>query len=111
MLLVILESECPQDFALQSKLDAICHLSSEMLFSDNVLLTKPAARFCHTWELAIIFIKKLCKLKMRTSLTSVQIHRRKGLEKILIISISHGVIVCLRLRSKFQQEKTAKRNN
>ena len=41
---------------------------------DDVLLTKPAARFCHNWELAIMFIKKLCKLKMRTSLTSVQKH-------------------------------------
>ena len=109
MLLVILESECPQDFALQSKLDVICHLSSEILFSDDVLLTKPAARFCHNWELAIIFIKKLCKLKMRTSLTSVQIHRRKGLEKILIISISHEVIVCLRLRSKISTGENSKK--
>ena len=109
MLLVILESECPQDFSLRSKLDVICHLSSEMLFSDNVPLTKQAARFCHNWELAIMFIKKLCKLKMQTSSTSVQTHRRKGLEKILIISISHGVIVCLRLSSKIKAGENSKK--
>ena len=34
-----------------------------------------------------MFITKLCKLKMRTLLTSVQIHRRKCLGKKLIISI------------------------
>ena len=44
--------------------------------------------FCHDWELAIVFTTKLCKLKMRTLLTSVQIHRRKCLEKKSIISIS-----------------------
>ena len=34
-----------------------------------------------------MFVKKHCKLKMRTLLTSVQIHRRKYLENKLIISI------------------------
>ena len=72
-----------------------CDMSPELrdVVCDDVLLTKPAARFCHNWELAKMFIKKLCKLKMRTSLTSVQIHKRKYLENMLIISISHGVIV------------------
>ena len=53
-----------------------CDMSPELrdVVCDDVLLTKPAAQFCHNWELAIMFIKKLCKLKMQTSLTSVQIH-------------------------------------
>ena len=78
-------------FAIETK----CDMSPELrdVVCNDVLLTKPAARFCHNWELAIMFIKKLYKLKMRTSLTSVQIHRRKCLENMLIISISHGVIV------------------
>ena len=49
-------------------------------------------RFCHDWELAIVFITKLFKLKMRTLLTSVQMHRRKCLEKKLIISISRDTL-------------------
>ena len=85
---IILESECAQDFSLRSKLDEICHLSSEIWFRNNVLLTEPAARFCHHWELALVFITKLSKLKMRTLLTSMQIHKTKCLEKKLIISIS-----------------------
>ena len=53
-----------------------------------------------------MFITKLCKLKMRTLLTSVQIHRRKCLGKKLIISIfftqSYRLrpINCQRFRSK-----------
>ena len=70
-----------------SKFDEICHLSPEIWFSDDEMLKEPAARYCHDWEEAIVFVKKHCKLKMRTLLTSVQIHRRKYLENKLIISI------------------------
>ena len=51
------------------------------------MLKEPAARYCHDWEVAIVFVKKHGKLKMPTLLTSVQIHRRKYLENKLIVSI------------------------
>ena len=49
---------------MRSKLDEICHLSSEIWFSDNVLLAEPVIRFCQDWELAIVFKTNFCKLKM-----------------------------------------------
>ena len=52
-----------RNFALRSKLDEICRISSEIWFSDDELQNKAAVRFCHDWELAIIvFITK----KVRT---------------------------------------------
>ena len=72
---------------MRSKFDEICHLSPEIWFSGDEMLKEPAARYCHDWEVAIVFVKKHCKLKMRTLSTSVQIHRRKYLENKLIISI------------------------
>ena len=49
---------------MRSKLDEICHFSSEIWFSDNVLLAEPVIRFCEYWELAIVFKTNFCKLKM-----------------------------------------------
>ena len=67
---------------MRSKFDEICHLSPEIWFSDDEMPKEPAARYCHDWEVAIVFVKKHGKLKMPTLLTSVQIHRRKYLENI-----------------------------
>ena len=72
-----MESNCTQGFSLRSNLNVTRRPSSEILISDNVLLTEPAARFCLDWELAIVFTTKLWVVKMRTLLTSVKIHRRK----------------------------------
>ena len=72
---------------MRSKFDEICHFSPEIWFSGDEMLKEPAARYCHDWEVAIVFVKKHGKLKMPTLLTSVQIHRRKYLENKLIISI------------------------
>ena len=72
---------------MRSKFDEICHLSPEIWLSDDKMLKEPAARYCHDWEVVIVFVKKHGKLKMPTLLTSVQIHRRKYLENKLIVSI------------------------
>ena len=85
--LLFLSQNAFRIFSLRCKLNEICHLSSEIWFSDDELLKEPAARFCHDQELAIMFITKPCKLKMRTLPTTVQIHRRNCLEKKLVISI------------------------
>ena len=64
-------AERAQDFSLRSKLEEKSHLSSGIWFSVKELLTELATQFCHDWELAIVFITKLCKLKM--GLSSVNI--------------------------------------
>lgn len=70
---IILESNCTQGFSLQSNLNVTRRPSSEILISDNVLLTEPVARFCLDWEFAVVLTMKLWVVKMRTLLTSVQI--------------------------------------
>lgn len=74
---IILESNCTQGFSLRSNLNVTRRPSSEILISDNVLLTEPVARFCLDWEFAVVLTMKLWVVKMRTLLTSVQIQCRK----------------------------------
>lgn len=70
---IILESNCTQGFSLRSNLNVTRRPSSEILISDNVLLTEPVARFSLDWEFAVVLTMKLWVVKMRTLLTSVQI--------------------------------------
>ena len=86
-------AEHAQDFSLRSKLEEKSHLSSGIWFSVKELLTELATQFCHDWELAIVLLAKLCKLKMQTLLTAIQMCSRKYLERKLVVSIPYRVIV------------------